>query len=168
MSSNFASKSGSGLKVKVRMRWGCNLAAASIACTVLGGSPSSAARVRTVQRPCDSGCWQTRVCTLCRTLKSCLGGRPDRGASRRPSIPSTAKDRRHFPTVIAGICNAAAICWLLDPSAAASTIRLRRANDCGVEAERTNWFSVFRVSGSSCTERGTRGTPSVYKKFLLI
>jgi hypothetical protein len=85
-------------------------------------------------------------------------------------MPSMAKDRRHFPTVIAGICNADAICWLLDPSVAASTMRLRWANDCGVEDEdeRTNWFSVFRVSGSSCIGRATRGTHPVYKNFLLI
>jgi hypothetical protein len=51
---------------------------------------------------------------------------------------------------------------------AASTMRLRWANDCGVEDERTNWFSVFRVSESSCIGRATRGTHPVYKNFLLI
>jgi hypothetical protein len=56
-----------------------------------------------------------------------------------------AKDRRHFPTVIGGIFNAAAICWLFDPSAAAKTMRLRSANDCGVDGEATNLSSVLRV-----------------------
>jgi hypothetical protein len=46
-----------------------------------------------------------------------------------------ANDRRHFPTVIGGIFSAAAICWLFDPSAAAKTMRLRCANDWGVEEE---------------------------------
>jgi hypothetical protein len=50
ISSSLDSKSGSGLKVKVRTRWGCNLAATSMPCTVLAGSLSSAAKVRTVQR----------------------------------------------------------------------------------------------------------------------
>src|SRR5271157_1600630 len=53
-------------------------------------------------------------------------------------MPWTANDCRHLPTVIGGIFSAAAICWLFDPSAAAKTMRLRRANDCGVEEERTS------------------------------
>jgi hypothetical protein len=57
---------------------------------------------------------------------------------------------------------------LVDPSAAASTMRLRRANDCGVEDERMNCFSVFRVSESSGTGIATRGTPPLYKKSYLI
>jgi hypothetical protein len=59
-----------------------------------------------------------------------------------------ANDRRHFPTVTAGILNAAAICWLFDPSPAASTMRLRIANDCGVEEEWTNFSRVCRVAAS--------------------
>jgi len=50
MSSSLASKSGSGLKVNLRIRWGCSLAATSMACTVLAGNATSAASVRTVQR----------------------------------------------------------------------------------------------------------------------
>jgi hypothetical protein len=46
-----------------------------------------------------------------------------------------ANDRRHFPTVMGGIFSSAAICWLFDPSAAAKTMRLRCANDWGVEEE---------------------------------
>src|SRR5271157_5409784 len=53
-------------------------------------------------------------------------------------MPWTANDCRHLPTVIGGIFSAAAICWLFDPSAAAKTMRLRRANDCGAEEERTS------------------------------
>jgi hypothetical protein len=41
---------GSGLKVNVRTRCGCYLAAANIVCTVLAANPSSAASIRTVQR----------------------------------------------------------------------------------------------------------------------
>ena len=74
----------------------------SMACTVLAGSPTSAASVRTVQRPWSPGCCHTRVCTLCRT-------------------------------VIGGMLSAASICWLFDPATAARTMRLRIANDWGVE-----------------------------------
>src|SRR5216683_8349455 len=67
------------------MRCGCNSDAFRIACTVLGGRPTFRASVRTVQRPCDSGCWQAKVCTFCQTEAACFGGRPERGASRNPS-----------------------------------------------------------------------------------
>jgi len=50
--------------------------------------------------------------------------------------------------VIAGIFNAAALCWLFDPAAAAKTIRLRRANAWGVEDDPTNVSSVRRVCAS--------------------
>jgi hypothetical protein len=50
-------------------------------------------------------------------------------------MPKSAKDWIHFPTVMGGSFNAAAICRLFDPSAAAKTMRLRRANDWGVEDE---------------------------------
>jgi len=79
-----------------------------------------------------------------------------------PSMPSTAKDRRHFPTVMAGICSAVAVRWLVHPPAAAVAIRLRRANDCGVEDERTNSLRVSRVSESSCTGSAMRGTAPLY------
>jgi len=99
MSSSLASKSGSGLKVNVRMRCGCKSDSTSIACTVLRGRPRSRASVRTLQRLRDSGCWQTRVCTLCRISGPCLSGRPDRIASPSPSKPAVAKPRRHLLTV---------------------------------------------------------------------
>lgn len=60
---------------------------------------------------------------------------PERGDSRKASMPKSAKDWIHFPTVMGGSFNAAAICRLFDPSAAAKTMRLRRANDWGVEDE---------------------------------
>jgi hypothetical protein len=61
------------------------------------------------------------VCTLWRPAASCFGGRPERGASRIPARPRTAKDCRHLPTVTAGTFSAAAICWLFEPSAADKT-----------------------------------------------
>ena len=47
--------------------------------------------------------------------------------------------------MIGGTFNVAAICWVFDPSAAAKTMRLRRANDWGVEGEATNLSRVLRV-----------------------
>ena len=56
------------------------------------------------------------------------------------SPPLSHRDRWDF--------NAAAICWLFDPSAAAKTMRLRSTNDCGVDGEATNLSRVLRVCAS--------------------
>ena len=133
MSSNLASKSGSGLKVKVRTRCSGSFDVCRMVWTVLGGNRNFRANVRTVQRPCDSGCWQAKVCTFCQTPASCLGGLPERGASRSPSSPRATNDRRHLPTVTSGICRPTAICWFDKPAAACNTMRLRRTWACGVE-----------------------------------
>jgi len=69
--------------------------------TVLCGNPASRAKVRTVQRPWDFGCWQARVCTFCQT---------GRGASRSPSSPCSARERRHLPTVTSGMARSNAVC----------------------------------------------------------
>src|ERR1700738_3553120 len=159
ISNNFGSNSGSGLKVNVRLRCGCNCDACRIACTVLCGRPSFRAKVLTVQRPCDSGCWQAKVCTFCQTPASCFGGRPERGASRSPSNPRSANDRRHFPTVTCGISRSEAICWFARPVAAAKTIRLRSTSACAVDGACTQLFKVALVFGSRLIAGGSRGMP---------
>ena len=58
--------------------------------------------------------------------------------------------------MIGGIFSSAAICWLFDPSAAAKTMRLRCANDWGVEEEWTNLSKVLRVWTSSWSGSATR------------
>src|SRR5713226_4924858 len=92
MSSSLASKLGSGLKVKVRTRWGRNPEATNISCTVLEGKPNSCARFRTLQRLCIFGCWHIRFCTCCQTSSPCLTGRPERGASCSPFAPYLEKN----------------------------------------------------------------------------
>src|SRR5271157_3606280 len=170
MSNNFGSNSGSGLKVKVRMRWGCSCEACRIACTVLGGRPTFRANVRTVQRPCASGCWQAKVCTFCQTAASCFGGRPERGASRNPSNPNAANERRHFPTVIGGSSRSEAICWFGWPAAAAKTIRLRSTSACAVDGACTQRFKVVLVFASRRMAGAIRGmsqrtrSPLYYKE----
>src|SRR5829696_8233081 len=148
MSNNLGSNSGSGLKVNVRIRCGCNCDAFRIAWTVLCGRPTLRANVRTVQRPCDSGCWQAKVCTFCQTAASYFRGRPERGASRNPSNPRSANDLRHFPTVTGGISRSEAICWLARPAAAAKTIRLRSTSACAVDGACTPLFKVALLFGS--------------------
>jgi hypothetical protein len=63
-----------------------------------------------------------------------------------PPDPGSQGTGRHFPTVTAGSLSAEAICWLFAPSAAARIMRLRRANDCGVEAE---GVTICRVSAAA-------------------
>src|SRR5450756_1158615 len=159
MSNNFGSNSGSGLKVKVRIRCGCNSDAFRIACTVLGGRPTFCANVRTVQRPCDSGCWQAKVCTFCQTAASCFGGRPERGASRNPPNPNAANEGRHFPTVTGGRSRSEAICWFGWPAAAAKTIRLLSTSACAVDGACTQRFKVVLVFGSRLMAGAIRGMP---------
>src|SRR6266568_4941801 len=157
MSNNFGSNSGSGLKVKVRMRCGCKSDAFRMAWTVLDGRPTFRAKVRTLQRPCDSGCWQAKVCTFCQTAASCFGGRPERGASRNPSNPNAANDRRHFPTVTSGVSRSEAICWFAWPAAAAKTIRLLSTSACAVDGACTQRFKVVLVFGSRPMVGAIRG-----------
>jgi len=61
--------------------------------------------------------------------------------------------------VTSGIPRSAAICWLERPTAAASTIRLRRAIACGVDDACTQVFRVDRAAGSSAIVGAVRGTP---------
>ena len=108
---------------------------------------------------CDSGCWQAKVCTFCQTAASCFRGRPERGASRNPSNPSSANDLRHFPTVTWGISRSEAICWLARPAAAAKTIRLRSTSACAVDGACTQLFKVALLFGSRLMTGAIRGLP---------
>ena len=103
-SSNLAAKSGSGLNVKVRTRCGCNMDSTSMWWTVLGGKSTSWARVRTLQRLWNRGCWQTFCCTFCQVSAPCLGRSARAGAvlesfqaiRSKGSSPLADGDGRHL------------------------------------------------------------------------
>ncbi len=81
MSFNFGSNSGSGLKVKFRLRWGCNTDACRIACAAdLTGVP---------------GFWQAKVCTFCQTPASVSAADPS--AAHQPVQSERRKRAPPFP-----------------------------------------------------------------------
>lgn len=58
-------------------------------------------------------------------------GRPDRGRSANPSIPSSWKRRRHRDTTSTCTPNPSAMATLVQPSAANNTILARTTRACG-------------------------------------
>jgi hypothetical protein len=92
--------------------------------------------------------------STCSTRSSAMvRGRPGRGSSDRPSSRSATNRRRHLPTVCGQIPNRSATCWLVWPSAQASTILARSAKAWAVLARLAQRTSVccsssVRVSGA--------------------
>ena len=127
-----ASKSGpSSLITHCSSRCGLISAARRISCACDSDMPTRSASSRCVQRSrrSPSGVSPGRVQAIAinraRVCGPCTSGRPGRGASRRPAIPSASKRRRHFFTVCSEQPTSFAILAAERPSAAASTIRAR-------------------------------------------
>ncbi len=73
-----------------------------------------------------------------------LRGAPGRGSSSSPSRRCAAHRRRHFETVLASAPTAAPVALFSGPSAAANTIRARRAIACPVRCARARDSSPRR------------------------
>ena len=89
-------------------------------------------------------------------------GRPGRGSSASPSNRSSMNRARHLPTVTGAHPSLAATCLLSCPSAQASTIRDRSANDWADFARRDHETSCARSSSlntSSAFGRPVRAIP---------
>ena len=75
-----------------------------------------------------------------------VGGRPDLGSSSNPSSRSSRNRLRHFPTVIRLQARRWATWVLSSPSALASTIFARNANDWADDARRAHRANCSRSS----------------------
>ena len=78
-----------------------------------------------------------------------LRGAPGRGSSKSPSSPRSAKRRRHLPTVFASAPTRSTMALFSSPSAAASTIRARRASPWAVFRRRAKPSSSRRSTSDN-------------------
>ena len=145
MSRTLSTNSGSLDSLKVSTRCGCRPNAPQMRCTVVADRPVARAIERRLQWVAFSGTVSSVFVTTSATLSSpILRGAPGRGSSESPSSPWSAKRRRQVPTVSRATSSFSAIAVLLNPSAAKSTIRARRAAPCDDLRRRTRPSSSCR------------------------
>ena len=94
---------------------------------------------------------RSSVATMTASIRSSpiVRGPPGRGSSHSPSSRWATNRRRHLPTVAGTTASLAATCWLSSPSAHASTIFDRNANDCADFARRDQAHSCSRSSSAN-------------------
>ena len=156
---------GSRLSFHASCRWGCNPNARQIRDTADCDSPNSAASDRVDQCVASFGVVsRVRVITASTCSSETVRGRPGRGSSSSPSSRSVTNRDRHLRALLNAIPSRAAIAVVLNPSAAASTIRDRIASAFALFARRdhaTNW--ARSPSESSTTGATGLGTHQPYK-----
>ena len=131
MSRTLSTKYGSADSLKVSLRCGCREKACQMRWMVEAPYPVARAIERRLQWVASGGVSSSVMRTTSATSSSPMRrGAPERGASCRPSRRSSAKRRRHLPTVNSVTSNKAAISLSESPSAAASTIRALNARAC--------------------------------------
>src|SRR6476620_5640845 len=128
MSATFATISGSVENLNVSDRHGCTPTSRQAFATVPLLVPSCAASNRDDQWVIPSFFGGGASVTEMILDRSTSRGRPDRGSSIRPSIPSASYLARHAVTVGRDTPTSSAIAVLLTPSAANKMILARCAN----------------------------------------
>src|SRR6266545_5973110 len=157
----FSASLGSCENLNVSTRCGLRRSFFQIRRTVVAEAPTSFARRRVDQCVVASGALSVLAIRSCRKPSPYVGGRPERASSRSPSIPCSAKRRRHSITVgtLQPRRRAMVACdW---PSAAPRTIAARAASPCSVVRLRRSPSSASRSlwpSGSGSTRRGIART----------
>ena len=156
-SRTFSMNSGSVLSLNVPLRWGCSPKARHIRLMELWLKPVAAAIERVLQWVASRGV-DSRVRAMIRSTSASaiVRGAPGRGSSSSPSGPCSPYRRRHLPTVWVLTARSAAMASFEPPSAAARTIRARRASACPVFGRLVQRVNVSRscvVSVSSVSGR---------------
>jgi hypothetical protein len=136
---------GSRESFHVSWRCGCSPNARQIRETALCERPSSAASERVDQCVASLGVVssvRTITCSTCASVT--VRGLPGRGSSSRPSKRSAANRERHRAAVPRETESCSAISLLLNPAAAASTIRARCASACALVRRRAHACNCSR------------------------
>jgi hypothetical protein len=143
MSVTFATSSGSVENLNVSDRHGCTPTSRQAFATVLLLVPRWAASNRDDQWVIPNFFGGGFRVTEMIFDRSTSRGRPDRGSSINPSIPSASYRARHDVTVGRDTPTRAAISVLLIPSAANRMILARCANPARIELDRVHSVSRF-------------------------
>ena len=150
MSRTFSMNRGSGESLNDSVRCGCNPNACQIRPIVSVDNPTSRAIERRLQCVSPRGVVSSVLVTISSTRASVtLRGAPGRGSSSRPSNRRRRKRLRYFSAVARPTPKVFAIAVLPSPSAAASTMRARRATAFAVFCRRASSTSLARSSSVS-------------------